>query len=279
MTIDEARQHLDAIAINPNADFAHQDFVDEARKLRKKKDDRAQARLEEALATVMLEGNDTEVMVAADALMAIPVRAGVLRHIVSTLPTLSMLRRDAAMRVLGVHRTQVPKPALADLSTLLLAHPHEYLRLALVVLADAVPPERDVLWQALVDLAAASSSVDELVLVVRAASAANRLGELLATLKNKPPSLVREVARLSQEEAAILGPLGIESSEAALDQEFAHCADPSTLVLLVKEAVAVGCVSRLPGWLKSKDGALLKRALLMSGPDESLWFQAALPRS
>ena len=159
-----------------------------------------------------------------------------------------------------------------------MAHPHEFSRLALVVVPDADDPQRDAVWQALLQLSDASNNVDELVLVARSAAAAHRIGDLLFTLEKKPPALVREVARLSQQEASILAPLRIETSEAALAREIPSCTDPAELAALVKEALAVGCVNQLPLWLKPKDASLLQQAAQLAGPDEKPWLLAVIPR-
>jgi hypothetical protein len=278
MTLAEARQHLAQVAANPNAQFIHQDFVEESRRLGDAKDDAAHALLEEALARAMLEGDDTEMMAAADALMAIPVRESVLRTIASALTSLSPQRRDAAMRVLGVHRTSLPKDVVDDLDALFMAHPREFLRLALAVLPDAVKPRLAPLWKALLSVASTSQVLDEMVLVTRAAAASNRLDELVKTLKQKPAALVREVARLTLLEDQILGPLQIETLESGLARAFSACTDPLTLGLLVKTAVAAGCVSSLPRWLKQKDPALLQAATGWAGPDERPWLEAILSR-
>jgi hypothetical protein len=216
-------------------------------------------------------------MVAADSMMAMPVRESVLRLMATSLPSLHVGRRVAAMRVLAVHRLQLPKDVTGDLETLFMAHPREFLRLALVVVPEAEKPRRDGLWQTLLQIADASSSVDELVLIARSAAAGNRISDLVFTLKKKTPILVREVARQSQQEAAILGALKIETSEAALAREFSACAAPRELSALVTEALTVGCVNQLPRWLKQKDSTLLQRAMQFAGADELPWLQAALP--
>jgi hypothetical protein len=105
-------------------------------------------------------------------------------------------------------------------------------------------------------------------LVARSAAAGNRISDLLFVLKKKAPALVREVARLSQQEASILGPLQIETSEVALARDIPACTDPAELAALVKEALAVGCVNQLPRLLKPKDPSLLQQAAQLAGPDE-----------
>src|SRR6185436_2663106 len=121
------------------------------------------------LARLLLEGDELEMMGAADALMAIPVRGGELATIVAALVSLPPPRRDAVMRVLGVHRTDLPKKALDDLDALFMAHPREFLRLALAVLPDAENPRLKAQWKALLSVATASDDVEELSLVARAA--------------------------------------------------------------------------------------------------------------
>lgn len=276
MTLTEARQHLAAIPVNPRAEFIHQDFVEEAQRLRTAKDKAGYAHLEEALARVMLEGAETERLGAADALMAMELRASVLQTIAAELPGLVPARRDAPMRVLAVHRTRLSSTVRDDLDRLFLAHPREFLRLALAVLPDAEDPRLPPLWQALLSVASHSTDADELVLVARAAAASNRLDELLATWKHQPTALMQEVARLSTLGERVLRPLGIEGQEQTLARSIAACTDGAELAELVKTAVAVGAVNALPRWLKAKDRTLLQAASAVAGPDERRWLEAIL---
>lgn len=279
MTLTEARQQLAAIPINPHAEFIHQDFVEEAQRLRAAKDKAGHGRLEEALARVMMEGAETERLGAADALMAIEVRASVLQTIAAELTGLAPPRRDAPMRVLAVHRTRLSSAVRDDLDRIFLAHPREYLRLALALLPDAEDPRMPPLWQALLSVASHSTDVDELALVARAAAASNRLDELLATWKNQPTALMQEVARLSTLGERVLRPLGIEGQEQTIARAIASCTDGAELANLVKTAVAIGAVNPLPRWLKAKDRALLQAASAVAEPDERRWLDAILSQT
>ena len=278
MTLTEARQHLDKVKVNPNAQFIHQDFVDESRRI--SGDDAAHDKLEEALARLLLEGDELEMMGAADALMAIPVRGGELATIVAALVSLPPPRRDAAMRVLGVHRTDLPKKALDDLDALFMAHPREFLRLALAVLPDAENPRLKALWKALLSVATASDDVEELSLVARAAAASNHLPELLkSAFKSKSPEVLREVAQRTTLGDRILLPLNIEGMDVVLEKSIAACGDPAALAGLVQKAVRAGVVAPLPRWLKQKDPALLQAAAAGAGPDERRWLEGPLRKN
>jgi hypothetical protein len=276
MTLTEARQHLSRVKVNPNAQFIHQDYVDESRRV--SGDDAAHGLLEEALTRVMLEGDEMEMMGGADALMAIPVRAAHVDTIAAALASLDPARREAAMRVLGVHRTDVSKKALDDLDALFTAHPRTYLRLALTVLPDAENPRLKVLWKALMSVS--TDDVEELSLIARAAAASDHLKELLKSdFKNKSPDLLREVALRSQLGDRILLPLNLEGMDKVLEQSIAACSDAAALPDLVKKAVQAGLVSGLPRWLKQKDPALLRAAASAAGPDERMWLEAVLPKN
>src|SRR5258706_1940086 len=178
-------------------------------------------------------------MGCADALMAIQVRPGHLDTIVAALVSLSPpLRRDAVMRVLGVHRAGLSKKALDDLDAIFTGYPQQYLRLGLTVLPDAVNPRLKVLWEAMLSVPTTSDDPDELALVARAAAASDHLKELLKTaLKQKSPDVLREVALRSNLGDNILLPLGIEAMDKVLEKSFAACSDPAALTELVKKAM------------------------------------------
>jgi hypothetical protein len=278
MTLTEARQYLAQVTQDPNAVLYHQGYVDEAQRL--SKDDAAHSRLEEALTRVMLEGDEIETMGCADALMAIQVRSAHLDTIVAALVSLQPpLRRDAAMRVLGVHRTGLSKKSLDDCDAMFIGYPQTFLRLGLTVLPDAENPRLKVLWKALMSVATTSNDPDELALVARAAAASDHLKELLKTgLKQKSPDVLREVALRSNLGDRILLPLNIEGMDKVLEKSFAACSDPAALTDLVKKAVGAGIVAPLPRWLRQKEPALLQAASAGAGPDERMWFQGALTK-
>ena len=274
MTIDDARKALAAIPINPRADFAHQDYVDEARRRVNAGDAAGQAQLQEALAALVLHGDDLETMTGADALMAITVHEGVLRELAAALPTMTLSRADAVQRILSVQRAALPADAYGGLEALFLARPRAYVRLALVVLPHATGASRSTIWNALVGVVDASDDPGELVLATRAADDVGRLDELVPRLGKKTEALVRQVARDTMTEDRVLVQLGLGTTEEGLEKAIALCKDPAALVSLVKQAVDAGCVAGLPRWLKQKDRALLRTAMERADSDTRPWFEA-----
>lgn len=274
MTIDDARRELAAIAVNPRADFAHQDYVDEARRRADAGDDAALARLREALSALVLHGDELETMTGADALMAIAVDERLLRDLVAALPTLPSPRADAVQRILGVHRAALPNDVYGTLDALFLAHPRMFIRLALAVLPNATGAMRDTIWTAVVGVVDASDDLAELVLATRAAADVGRLDDLLPALRKKPEVLIRQIARDTMTEDRILPQLGFASTADDLAKGFASCTDPQALASLVRQAVDAGCVASLPRWLKQKDRALLRAAMGHADADTRPWFEA-----
>lgn len=275
MNLDDAREHLEQIPVNRDATFAHQDYVDEGRRLQAARDVAALRKLEDALVALLIGGTDSETMVAADALMALSAGDETSRSLTAALGSLqSPLRRDAATRVLCA--SKLPETVFPSLQALFLSRPRDFLRLAIVLLPHVQGDERESFLRILLDVTSASDDADEIAIVIRSALAAGVVDRLLHALKSKPVATVREAALRTSAEALILEPLGIETVEAGLERAFAACSDPVTLPLLINKAVAAGRSNLIPRALKRKDVALLQQATSWADEEARPWLEAML---
>jgi hypothetical protein len=207
MTVDEARAWLSGLVAGARGDdqIAHAPYVDRYQSAAEPE----RARLREAMALLLEEGNDEDQLFAARFLDAIGAQPDVLRRLAQTYLTRGLDGRHPVAGALGRATYNLPADVVAELRRQFVADPIRHFGLAYAVLrTDA----RGQAWDSFVRALSAHDQVEDLISAFRAAFSAERENDFYSLMRDRPEPVLRAVAeQLSpSSRAALLGAAGLK---------------------------------------------------------------------